>query len=46
MAFTVKIDEYADMEQCARVEYESMPNYPGYLSDAWHYFQGKAGNCQ
>ena len=45
MAFTVKIADYADREACARVEYESLPGYPGYLSDAWHYFQSQKGGC-
>jgi len=45
MAFTIKIAEYADRDECARVEHESMPNYPGYLSDAWHYFQSQKGAC-
>ena len=45
MAFTVKLAQYADMAECARVEYESLPNYPGYLSDAWHYFQSQKGAC-
>lgn len=45
MAFTVKLAQYADMEECARVEYESMPDYPGYLRDAWHYFQNQKGAC-
>ena len=45
MAFTVKLAQYADMAQCARVEYESLPGYPGYLSDAWHYFQNQKGAC-
>jgi hypothetical protein len=45
MAFTVKLAQYDDMAECARVEYESMPNYPGYLSDAWHYFQNQKGAC-
>lgn len=45
MAFTIKLAQYSDMEQCARVEHESMPNYPGYLADAWHYFQSQKGAC-
>ena len=45
MAFTVKLAQYSDLEECARVEYESMPNYPGYLRDAWHYFQSQKGAC-
>ncbi len=45
MAFTVKLAQYADVDECARVEYESMPDYPGYLRDAWHYFQSQKGAC-
>lgn len=45
MAFTVKLAQYSDMEECVRVEHESMPNYPGYLRDAWHYFQSQKGAC-
>ena len=45
MEFTVKLAQYSDMEECARVEYESMPNYPGYLRDAWHYFESQKGGC-
>ena len=45
MAFTVKLAQYSDMEECVRVEYESMPNYPGYLRDAWHYFESQKGAC-
>lgn len=45
MAFNVKLAQYSDMEECVRVEYESMPNYPGYLRDAWHYFESQKGAC-
>lgn len=45
MAFTIKLAGYDDLEECARVEYESTPNYPGYLRDAWHYFQSQKGAC-
>ena len=45
MAFTVKLAKYEDMAECARVEHESMPSYPGYLEDAWHYFQSQKGAC-
>lgn len=45
MAFTVKLAQYEDLAECARVEHESMPDYPGYLSDAWHYFQSQKGAC-
>ena len=33
------------MANCARVEHESMPTYPGYLADAWHYFSTQKGDC-
>lgn len=45
MAFTVKLARYEDMEQCVRVEHESLPATPGYLADAWHYFQSQKGGC-
>ncbi|MBQ4088722.1 MAG: GNAT family N-acetyltransferase [Clostridia bacterium] len=45
MAFTIKLAQYTDMAECVRVEHESMPNYPGYLYDAWHYFQNQKGAC-
>lgn len=45
MAFTVKLAQYGDVAECARVEQASMPHYPGYLSDAWHYFQSQKGGC-
>lgn len=43
--FVVKLAEYDDMEECVRVEGESTPGYPGYLRDAWHYFQNQKGAC-
>ena len=45
MAFTVKLAGYGDMEECVRVEGESTPGYPGYLRDAWYYFQSQKGAC-
>ena len=45
MAFIVKLAEYGDMEECVRVEGESTPGYPGYLRDAWHYFNSQKGGC-
>jgi len=45
MAFTVKIAQYDDRDACAQVEHASMPDYPGYLRDAWHYFQCQKGGC-
>ena len=45
MAFTVRLAQYADLAECARVEHASMPDYPGYLNDAWHYFQSQKGGC-
>ena len=45
MAFTIRMAGYEDRDECARVEHESMPDYPGYLSDAWHYFQSQKGGC-
>jgi len=45
MAFTVKLAQYTDRDECTRVEHASLPNYPGYLSDAWHYFQSQKGAC-
>lgn len=45
MAFEVKLAGYDDLAECARVEHESTPGYPGYLSDAWHYFQSQKGAC-
>ena len=45
MAFTIRLAQYSDMADCARVEHESMPTYPGYLADAWHYFSTQKGGC-
>lgn len=45
MAFTVRLAQDSDRAECARVEHASMPDYPGYLSDAWHYFQSQKGGC-
>ena len=45
MAFTIRLAKYEDMAECVRVEHDSLPNYPGYLSDAWHYFQRQNGGC-
>jgi len=45
MAFTIKLAKYEDRDECVRVEGESMPGYPGYLRDAWHYFQSQKGAC-
>ena len=45
MAFALKIAQYEDMAECARIEHESLPGYPGYLCDAWHYFQNQKGAC-
>lgn len=42
MAFTVKLADYGDMEECVRVEKETMGNY-FYLEDAWHYFNSQKG---
>jgi len=44
MAFTVKLADYADRDECVRVEGESTPGYE-YLRDAWHYFQSQKGAC-
>lgn len=42
MAFDVKLASYDDMEECVRVERETMGNYC-YLEDAWHYFSNQRG---
>ncbi len=42
MAFYVKMAEYTDLQQAARVEREAMGSYV-YLEDAWHYFNSIDG---
>ena len=42
MAFTVKMAEYTDLQEAARVEREAMGSYV-YLEDAWHYFNSLDG---
>ncbi len=44
MAFTVRLANYGDMEECARVEKESTPKSNGYVRDAWHYFNTHKGD--